>query len=362
MSTEAFKGFDVNEIRNYLHGLLDKQTSHEVLELDKELRKITNTQDQLAFMQKFEGDTPEKKPELLEEWSKYCLIRTQLSNHAHQRVVLNDIKRKKNQNTENLLNKLLSKENIIEIQEKNELKKESDNKLEEEKNNLEKARQYQPYQNLLKDLIKYQDERGLVKNEQEENIEKTYISNNNITIENDKKEEINANITIENNKNEETNKPYISPSSNPELQTIPVVSGIESVVKNARESGVPFEKFLETLGTLYLQTVSTEHPTDPLTNTFREALMNIAVEMEKSTPNEELLQNYIKILQQTDSIPPKKRNVNEEVGKTFGYLSRLYDSIPVFIKELSRVCQNYYGSEVFLQHEEIFWRCFLGGI
>jgi hypothetical protein len=156
---------------------------------------------------------------------------------------------------------------------------------------------------------------------------------------------------------------YILDAKQKDPIQFPVAESIRSAIQEDFLSDTPIKQSIATLRKVTLQIVGTEHPTDPLSQSARDAITDIANEMEKTDPSEENIKALLECLQQTDAIPPFKRNVEEEVNRNISMvLDKLYDGLPQFIQSILDAYQQSYGEELFKQHKEEILQALEGGL
>jgi hypothetical protein len=143
----------------------------------------------------------------------------------------------------------------------------------------------------------------------------------------------------------------------------PLIHSIHNAIKEDAVAGTSIEKSIATLRKINLQIVGTEHPTDPLSQSARDTLTKIANEIEAKQPNEANVCALLKLLQETDPIPPFRRDVEEEVNRNINMvLDKLYDSLPAFVESVLQSYQKSYGNSLFEQHKEAILQALEGGL
>ena len=143
---------------------------------------------------------------------------------------------------------------------------------------------------------------------------------------------------------------------------LPKVDSVNQAIIEAKEAGASLPESLEVLRKVKLQIVSTEHPTDPLSQFTRDTLTKIAIVMESETEDPATkIRGLLQDLQKADAIPRFQRSVMDEVNRNINTLERLYDNVPDFVQSVLSAYKTHYG-ESYYEHEEELWQALESGI
>lgn len=145
------------------------------------------------------------------------------------------------------------------------------------------------------------------------------------------------------------------------LEIPALIDSVDRAIQEDAQRGVPLSQSIETLRRVTLQIVGTEHPTDPLSQEARDILTKLANLIERTPDDFANIKLLLEKLQKTDSIPPSRRDVVEEVNRNMRMvLERLYDSTPHLIEAILTAYEKYYPT-LYVQHEEEIRLALKGG-
>lgn len=318
--TTALKSLNPSDISTELFKLLDQETEKEVLEFDKEFHQLKTKEEKLVLLAEFEAAPPEKKRkrDSNEEESssnkKPKLDPKPDPQSAELQPPSQNNKRKRDPNEfeESPLNKkskpdpeLTKSETIAQTKTKR------DPKL------LEKWSHYRWIRLELLNLANQRAALNKIRQAQESIKNKIKI----------------ADVPA----------------------TVPALAGsIHKAIQEDFLSGLPITQSIGLLKKIILQVVGTEHPTDPLSQQARDDLTTLANEMERNnSATENNIRNLLRSLQKEDSIPPSRRDPEEEVNRDIRItLDKLYDSLPQLISTILDSYKTIYGENLTNQHQD----------
>lgn len=142
---------------------------------------------------------------------------------------------------------------------------------------------------------------------------------------------------------------------------IPAIAGsVCQVIQGHASSGLTIEQSIQKLRQIGpLQIVSTEHPTDPLSDEARVLLLRLVTQIE----NEKIVKETLAELNKIDAIPKDKRTVSEEINRNiFIALEKSFTALPYFIEAILSAYEQCYGKDVLLAHETDILLALGGGI
>jgi hypothetical protein len=144
--------------------------------------------------------------------------------------------------------------------------------------------------------------------------------------------------------------------ANPEF-----LDSIDNLVREEKERGVTLLNSLAVLEQFCLQLITTEHPTDPLSQEARDLLSQLATQIDKcksssadldATAIKELLAK----LMAADPIPKSTRDVEVEVNRDIRMGSNpLYDTLPDLIHTVLSAYRKHYSQKEFSAAEDRIW-------
>ena len=142
------------------------------------------------------------------------------------------------------------------------------------------------------------------------------------------------------------------PETPPAAETIPM-NNIISAIEEHKATGATIAEIIAVLKQMRPQIVSTEHPTDPLSENARDFLTQFANALEDQATNEESISSILKNLIDCDTIPHARRTPQSEVSRTIELSLRpLYQNFPRYIKEIETTLRVHYGEECFAQNRK----------
>lgn len=146
------------------------------------------------------------------------------------------------------------------------------------------------------------------------------------------------------------------------LEIPALIDSADRAIQEDAQRGVPIHESIETLRKITLQSVGTEHPTDPLSQEARDTITDLANIIETTPDDIASMKAILEKLQKIDSIPPFRRDVAEEVNRNMRMaLDKLYDSTPHLIQAILNAYKKYYGEALYTKHEEEILLALRGG-